>query len=130
MGSMYTIKVRSSAREELVEFTEQVQEKLRDSGEREGIVVLYVQHTTAGLTVNDLPFAVERQSGKVGRKMASIGVPIISEEQARADHPEYMLVAPWFFRYVFIERERDYLKSGGRLIFPLPDLEIVDASTV
>ena len=84
----------------------------------------------AGLTVNDLPFAVERQSGKVGRKMASIGVPIISEEQARADHPEYMLVAPWFFRDVFIERERDYLKSGGRLIFPLPDLEIVDASTV
>jgi secondary thiamine-phosphate synthase enzyme len=51
--SMYTIKVRSSAREELVEFTEQVAEKLKDSGEREGIVVLYVQHTTAGLTVNE-----------------------------------------------------------------------------
>jgi NDP-4-keto-2,6-dideoxyhexose 3-C-methyltransferase len=83
----------------------------------------------AGLTARDLPFAVERQSAKVGRKMASIGVPIISEEQARADRPEYMLVAPWFFRDVFIERERDYLKSGGRLIFPLPDLEIVDAST-
>jgi NDP-4-keto-2,6-dideoxyhexose 3-C-methyltransferase len=83
----------------------------------------------AGLTAQDLPFAVERQSGKVGRKMASIGVPIISEEQARADHPEYMLVAPWFFRDVFIDRERDYLTSGGRLIFPLPDLEIVDAST-
>jgi SAM-dependent methyltransferase len=81
----------------------------------------------AGLTVNDLPFAVERQAAKIGRKIASIGVPIISEEQARADHPEYMLVAPWFFRNVFIERERDYLKAGGKLIFPLPDLEIVGA---
>jgi len=81
----------------------------------------------AGLTVKDLPFAVERQAAKVGRKIASIGVPIISEEQARADHPEYMLVAPWFFRDVFIDRERDYLKAGGRLIFPLPDLEIVSA---
>nr|BFE58419.1 class I SAM-dependent methyltransferase [Dactylosporangium thailandense] len=81
----------------------------------------------AGLTVDDLPFAVERQAAKIGRKIASIGVPIISEEQARADHPEYMLVAPWFFRDVFIDRERDYLRAGGRLIFPLPDLEVVSA---
>jgi SAM-dependent methyltransferase len=81
----------------------------------------------AGLTVRDLPFAVERQPAKIGRKIASIGVPIISEERARADRPEYMLVAPWFFREEFIERERDYLKAGGRLIFPLPDLEIVGA---
>lgn len=81
----------------------------------------------AGLTVRDLPYAVERQAAKVGRKIASIGVPIISEEQARADRPEYLLVAPWFFRDVFIERERDYLKEGGKLIFPLPDLEIVGA---
>ncbi|MEV4253967.1 class I SAM-dependent methyltransferase [Spirillospora sp. NPDC049652] len=79
----------------------------------------------AGLTVRDLPFAVERQAAKIGRTIASIGVPIISEERARADHPEYMLVAPWFFREVFIEREREYLRAGGKLIFPLPDLEIV-----
>ncbi|RAY13754.1 hypothetical protein DPM19_19055 [Actinomadura craniellae] len=81
----------------------------------------------AGLTSRDLPFAVERQAAKVGRKIASIGVPIISEEQARADRPEYMLVSPWFFRDVFVEREREYLEAGGRLIFPLPDLEIVGA---
>ncbi|RJL20686.1 class I SAM-dependent methyltransferase [Bailinhaonella thermotolerans] len=82
----------------------------------------------AGLTVEDLPYAVERQPAKIGRKIASIGVPIISEERARADRPEYMLVSPWFFREVFVEREREYLESGGRLIFPLPDLEIVGAS--
>nr|BFE37281.1 class I SAM-dependent methyltransferase [Actinomadura rugatobispora] len=81
----------------------------------------------AGLTVKDLPFAVERQAAKVGRRMAAVGVPIISERQARADRPEYMLVGPWFFRDVLIERERGYLEAGGRLIFPLPDLEIVGA---
>jgi NDP-4-keto-2,6-dideoxyhexose 3-C-methyltransferase len=81
----------------------------------------------AGLTVRDLPFAVERQPAKIGRRIAAIGVPIISEARARAEHPEYMLVAPWFFRDVFVERERDYLAAGGKLIFPLPDLEIVSA---
>jgi len=50
---MYTLKVRSHQREELVEFTAQVQEKLKESEAKEGVVVLYVQHTTAGLTVNE-----------------------------------------------------------------------------
>jgi len=51
--AMYTLKVRSHQREELVEFTDKVQSQLKESGAREGIVVLYVQHTTAGLTVNE-----------------------------------------------------------------------------
>ena len=50
---MQVLKVRSNQREELVEFTEVVQEKLSESDAKEGIVVLYVQHTTAGLTVNE-----------------------------------------------------------------------------
>src|ERR1043166_7361517 len=50
---LYTLKVRSQQREELVEFTAEVQQQLTASGEKEGIVVLYVQHTTAGLTVNE-----------------------------------------------------------------------------
>ena len=49
----YTLKVRSHDREELVEFTDLVNQKLNESGVQEGIVVLYVQHTTAGLTINE-----------------------------------------------------------------------------
>jgi secondary thiamine-phosphate synthase enzyme len=51
--AMHNLKVRSHQREELVEFTDEVQRQLKESGAREGIVVLYVQHTTAGLTVNE-----------------------------------------------------------------------------
>src|SRR6476646_5658069 len=50
---MQVLKVRSHQREELVEFTEVVQAALSESGAKEGIAVLYVQHTTAGLTVNE-----------------------------------------------------------------------------
>ena len=50
---MHTIKVRSRQREELVEFTEEVRRLLRESGAREGTCVLFVRHTTAGLTVNE-----------------------------------------------------------------------------
>lgn len=50
---MYVIKVRSREREQLVEFTDEVRRRLKESGASEGICVLYVQHTTAGLTINE-----------------------------------------------------------------------------
>jgi secondary thiamine-phosphate synthase enzyme len=53
MSSITTLKVRSRQREELVEFTDQVQKQLTESRATEGVVTLYVQHTTAGLTVNE-----------------------------------------------------------------------------
>jgi secondary thiamine-phosphate synthase enzyme len=53
MPCMIVLKVRSHQREELVEITADVQSKLAESTASEGVVVLYVQHTTAGLTVNE-----------------------------------------------------------------------------
>ncbi|HEV2801172.1 MAG TPA: secondary thiamine-phosphate synthase enzyme YjbQ [Pyrinomonadaceae bacterium] len=50
---MEIIKVRSREREQLVEFTDEVRRRLAASGAREGVCTLYVQHTTAGLTINE-----------------------------------------------------------------------------
>jgi secondary thiamine-phosphate synthase enzyme len=51
---MYILKVRSHEREQLIEFTGDVRRVLRESGaSKEGVCVLYVQHTTAGLTINE-----------------------------------------------------------------------------
>ena len=52
MGT-HRIRVCSRAREELVEFTDDVRRVLRESGGGEGVCVLFVRHTTAGLTVNE-----------------------------------------------------------------------------
>ncbi|HEX8070143.1 MAG TPA: secondary thiamine-phosphate synthase enzyme YjbQ [Pyrinomonadaceae bacterium] len=49
----YTLKVRSREREQLVEFTDDVRRRLAESGAQSGVCVLFVQHTTAGLTVNE-----------------------------------------------------------------------------
>ena len=51
--AIYRFKVRSRQREEMVEITEEVRRRLGESGAREGVCTLYVQHTTAGLTVNE-----------------------------------------------------------------------------
>ncbi len=69
--------------------------------------------------------AVERNPEKWGKIIASVGIPIISEEEARKDKPEYMLVLPWFFKKEFLKREKKYLDSGGHFIFPLPKFEVI-----
>ena len=39
--------------------------------------------------------------------------------------PDYYLVLPWHFREGIIKNENEYLSSGGNLIFPLPEIEII-----
>ena len=51
--STHRIMLRSREREDLVEFTEEVNEIVREASVREGVCVLFVRHTTAGLTVNE-----------------------------------------------------------------------------
>jgi hypothetical protein len=67
--------------------------------------------------------AAERNPAKYGRKTAT-GIPIVSEAESRAQKPDYYLVLPWHFREEFCERERDYLRAGGRFIWPLPTVHI------
>lgn len=78
-----------------------------------------------GLNHRFIKAAAERNQDKWGKKIASTGIPIISEEQARKDQPDYFLVLPWFFKQEFLEREKEYLISGGKMIFPLPKPEII-----
>ena len=62
---------------------------------------------------------------KFGAYTPGSNIPILSEKEVRAKKPDYMLVLPWHFRDGILQREKEFLKSGGRLIFPLPDIEII-----
>ena len=39
--------------------------------------------------------------------------------------PDYFLVLPWHFKEGILQREAEFLASGGRMIFPFPEIEIV-----
>ena len=78
-----------------------------------------------GLGPDDVPFIAEVNENKFGCFTPGSGIPIISESQAHAMNPDYFLVMPWHFRDNLIQREDAFLKRGGKMIFPLPALEIV-----
>lgn len=69
--------------------------------------------------------AAERNPEKLGRLTVGSRIPIISEEASRAMNPGAYFVLPWAFRDEFISREQDFLRNGGKLLFPLPKLETV-----
>jgi len=74
---------------------------------------------------NEIPAIAEVNPEKFGAYTPGSLIPIISEAEARAMKPDYFLVLPWHFKSSIVEREKNYLASGGKLIFPLPEIEIV-----
>lgn len=70
--------------------------------------------------------AAERNPEKWGKKTLGTNIPIVSEKEAREAKPDYFLALPYFFRDEFIKREEEFLKRGGKFIFPLPELEIYE----
>ncbi len=78
-----------------------------------------------GLTPKEIPFIAERQERKVGLVCAGSNIPVCSEEQARADKPDYMIVFPWHFISEFVEREKEYLQGGGKFIVLSPQFKVI-----
>jgi len=72
-----------------------------------------------------LPYIGDRNPEKVSLRTLGTDIEVISEEQARHLKPSCMLVLIWYFKDEIIQRERDYLQSGGRLLFPMPNCCLV-----
>jgi hypothetical protein len=78
-----------------------------------------------GLSPADIPAIADVNPDKFGCFTPGTHIPIVSESEARAMRPDYFLVLPWHFREGIVRREKDFLKHGGKLIFPFPEIEIV-----
>lgn len=51
--SMKSFQVRTDSRTELIDVTARVRSLVEESGVTEGVVTVYVPHTTAGVTINE-----------------------------------------------------------------------------
>jgi len=82
------------------------------------------------ITTSDLPLIGDLNPEKHGRVTPGTRIPIVSHEFIKSRNPEYLFVFIWHFRKEVIELEMDFIKNGGRLVFPLPRLHIVDKENV
>lgn len=78
-----------------------------------------------GFTAKDIPAIADVNPDKFGCVTPGTHIPIVSEADAKAMAPDYFLVLPWHFKDGILRREKDYLRQGGKFIFPFPEIEIV-----
>jgi len=79
----------------------------------------------SGFTDKDISFIAEVNADKFGAFTPGSLIPIISEAQASSVRSDCKIVFPWHFKTNIIQREQTYLNEGGRLLFPLPEVEII-----
>jgi len=75
-----------------------------------------------GITKEQIPYIVDANPEKWGRVTPGTNIPIVAAPSGPVDA---YLVLPWHFRRFVIEKEREFLRTGGKLIFPLPEVEVV-----
>jgi len=78
-----------------------------------------------GIDSNLVPFIGEVNKFKYNKYTPGSKIKIISERKARALNPDYFLVLPWHFKNHIVRKEGKFSKNKRKLIFPLPDIDII-----
>lgn len=73
-----------------------------------------------------LPYICDANKTKINKFTPGTNIKIISKERMRIYNPDFLLVLIWPFRKEVIKQEIKYLKNGGKLIFHLPKLHIIN----
>jgi hypothetical protein len=78
-----------------------------------------------GIREDLLSYTVDRSPAKQGKFLPGTHIPIYAPERLAETQPDYILVLPWNLRDE-ISEQLSYVRSwGARLVFPIPELEIV-----
>ncbi len=72
-----------------------------------------------------LDFVTDTTPFKQGKFIPGVRIPIVAPEEFRKIVPDFALLLAWNFKDEIMDKEREYLKSGGKFIVPFPEPKIV-----
>ena len=78
-----------------------------------------------GIRPDLLPYTVDRNPYKHGRFTPGTRIPIVALERIAEDRPDFVLVLPWNLREELTGQLSYVAGWDGRLVFPIPSLEVV-----
>lgn len=78
-----------------------------------------------GLTPGLIETIADRNPNKYGKFTSGTLIPVISEEESRAQKPDYYFILAWHFLPEFMSRESEYLMNGGKFIVPMPEFKVI-----
>ncbi|PIP15550.1 MAG: hypothetical protein COX46_05575 [bacterium (Candidatus Ratteibacteria) CG23_combo_of_CG06-09_8_20_14_all_48_7] len=100
---MEMIQVKTGARQEFVEVTREVQKKVQEKGWQDGVLFLFVPHTTAGIFINEHADPdVAEDIGTMADKMVPSAFPYQHSEGNSPGHIKSVLFGSSL--YVIVEQ--------------------------
>lgn len=103
-------------------------EKLKNEGARLAGYAATSKSTTllnfAGIGPELIAFISDTTDFKQGKFSPGMHIPVVSPEKFRPPYPDYVLLLAWNHVEEIMEKEKDFVKKGGRWILPVPRLEI------
>lgn len=78
-----------------------------------------------GIDQTLIPAIGEVNDYKWGRVTPGSKIPIISEAEILDQNPNNLLILPWHFRETFVQNLRPKVENGMKMIFPLPEVEVI-----
>lgn len=82
-----------------------------------------------GIRPDLLAYTVDRNPYKHGRFTPGTRIPVLPPDRIAADRPDYVLVLPWNLREELTQQLSYVEEWGGKLVFPIPHLEIVEGKS-
>ncbi|MCQ4086788.1 secondary thiamine-phosphate synthase enzyme YjbQ [Saccharibacillus sp. JS10] len=105
---LHTVELSTSRRDEIVDITGHVKELVQKSGIKEGIVMVYCPHTTAGIAIN------ENADPDVKRDILMILDEVYSWEHPKYRHAEGNTAA--HLKAITCGSSQTMMIDGGKLV--------------
>ena len=74
-----------------------------------------------------LKIICDANENKINKYTPGSNIKIISKNKMRKLKPDYLFVMIWSFRKEVIRQEKNFIKNGGVLVFPLPRFHLINS---
>jgi methylation protein EvaC len=82
----------------------------------------------AGIGQEYLEYILDTTPGKQGKYSPGMHIPIVSPDQFYEDYPDYALMLAWNHEAEILDKEQEFMASGGRFIYYVPDVGVGTAN--
>lgn len=104
-------------------------EKLKSEGKKivgygaSGRAVIHMNFSSLGK--DRIDYVVDESAERIGRLIPGVHVPIVSPEIFRKDKIDYAVLFAYNYEKEILEKEKDFIKTGGKFIIPIPEIRVV-----
>lgn len=83
-----------------------------------------------GIGTRDLAFVTDTTEFKQGKVLPGTHIPVHPPAYAKQQPPDCFLLLAWNYAKEILEREKEFLRTGGQFIIPIPEPLVVSGQTI